>query len=302
MKIRTTASYIEVQTPAKVNLFFEVLARRDDGYHEIESLMCPLDWYDTLSFTRLDAPRIVLTQRWALGLEALARRSHGALPEPRHNLAYRAVELLRERSGVRLGGQMHLIKRIPTSAGLGGGSSDAAAALVAANEAWGLGWSRQRLAELGGELGSDVPFFLDGGAAVCRGRGERIEPIGPLGRWHLVVVRPHEGLSTAAVYARCRPAQSPGNVQPLIAALRAGRWDQVRRTMYNALETPAGELSPWVGRIRSQLQREDLVAFQMSGSGTSFFGVCRHARHARCVAQRLRNRGLGLVMVTCNRA
>ena len=136
------------------------------------------------------------------------------VPRDGKNLVLRAVELVRRRTGTKQGARLRLIKRIPTAAGLGGGSSDAAAALVAANLGWKLGLSLPELAALAAELGSDVPFFLNRGPAVCRGRGERIEPADGLGLMNFVVVRPPEGLATAAVYGVCRPAASPRPCSP----------------------------------------------------------------------------------------
>ncbi len=149
---------IEIWTPAKLNLFLEVLGRRADGYHEIETLMVPVNLYDTLRFWATEDDRIELTCRGGRG------ESHscgsGDLPPVEQNLVYRAATLLRQRSGLRCGLRVLLVKRIPPASGLGGGSSDAAAALVGANLVWGLHWATPRLAEVGAELGSDVPFFL----------------------------------------------------------------------------------------------------------------------------------------------
>ncbi|MBM4094302.1 MAG: 4-(cytidine 5'-diphospho)-2-C-methyl-D-erythritol kinase, partial [Planctomycetes bacterium] len=181
--------------------------------------------------------------------------------------------------------------------GLGGASTDAAAALVAANLGWRLGWSRAELAGIAAELGSDIPFFLGSGAALCRGRGERIEPVSLPASLPLVVVRPPEGLSTAQVYGRCRPAEDRAQAEPLVAALQRGRLDVAARHMFNRLQAAAEQLTPWVGRLRSAFSRLDCLGHQMSGSGTSYFGICRHARHARRVAARLRSERLGFVAV-----
>jgi 4-diphosphocytidyl-2-C-methyl-D-erythritol kinase len=135
----------------------------------------------------------------------------------------RAVELLRRRACITAGARLHLVKRIPVAAGLGGGSSDAAAALVAANLGWDLGWSGDELAELGSQLGSDVPFFLGRGTAICRGRGEHVVPIAGFGRQSFVVVKPPAGLSTSAVYARCRPDYEPRRVAPVVAGRSQSR-------------------------------------------------------------------------------
>jgi 4-diphosphocytidyl-2-C-methyl-D-erythritol kinase len=217
------------------------------------------------------------------------------LPNGKENIVVRAVELLRQRSGSDRGAAIRLTKRIPSAAGMGGGSSDAAAALVAANVVWRLGWSIERLGDLAAQLGSDVPFFLHSCPAICRGRGERIEPVARFGTLYVVVVRPPEGLSTAAVYKACRPSMAPRKVEPLLDALRDGDARQFGRRMHNALQPAARGLSPWIDRLESEFARMDCLASQMSGSGTSYFGICRGARHALAIAGRLRSRRLGRV-------
>ena len=302
---------IVVQTPAKLNLFFEVLEKRRDGYHEIETLMAPVDLFDSLCFeedfsgqVKLDCRRVVGPKS---GTGSDSRRPDPdatgfvavtglvAVPLGAANLAVRAVELLRERAHVRRGATMRLVKRIPIAAGLGGGSSDAAAALVAANEAWNLGWTRPRLAEVAAELGSDVPFFLGDGPAICRGRGERIEPIAGLGSPHFVVIRPPAALATADVYGVCEPASRPRPLAPVLDALRQGDWSRTGRLLFNRLESAAKTLCPWIEKTEDALRREDCLGYLMSGSGTCCFGLCRHARHARHVARRLQATGVGTV-------
>jgi len=291
MRLRRSAGWTVVEAPAKLNLFFEVLARREDGYHEIETLMCPIDLFDTLSFKEDRSGRIELRCQQA----SSATRPGGALeggagdsvPQGRENLAYRAVELLRRRTGVRRGAEMVLVKRIPAAAGMGGGSSDAAAALVAAEKTWGLGLSPGRLAELAAELGSDVPFFLAGGPALCRGRGERLGPVRMPCRLHFVVACPPAGLSTAAVYARCRPSPRPSSVEPILHALNRANPDHIGRLLLNRLQPAAETLTPWIRRLGEQFARQPVPGHTMSGSGTAYFGLCRSAAHARRVARRI---------------
>ena len=196
---------------------------------------------------------------------------------------------------------MRLVKRIPVRAGLGGGSSDAAAALVAANLGWNLGLHAGELARWPPQLGSDVPFFLAGGPAICRGRGERIEPAAGLGPWNFVVVRPPEGLATAEVYAVCRVAERPRSVDPLVEALRRGNASAAGRLLWNRLQPAAARLSPWIERLRETFAEQDLWGHGMSGSGTSYFGLCRHARQARRLARCLQATGIGSVFAvrTC---
>src|SRR6185312_1961329 len=188
MLIRRAASAIQVWTPAKVNLFLEVLARRTDGYHELATLMTAVSLYDTLEFTEEPSGATRL------------HCDHPSLSTGPDNLICRAVELVRRHSGHTGGVAIRLWKRIPLAAGLAGGSSDAAATLAGLNRLWRPGWDRDRLIRLGAELGSDVSFFFAAPAAWCTGRGERIEPL-RLGRaLDFVLVSPSVGLSTAEVF------------------------------------------------------------------------------------------------------
>jgi 4-diphosphocytidyl-2-C-methyl-D-erythritol kinase len=196
-----------------------------------------------------------------------------------------------------------LVKRIPAAAGLGGGSSDAAAALRLANSAWQLELPPAHLAELAAEVGSDVPFFLSGGAAICRGRGEQVERLYGCGAQHFVIVKPPECLSTADVYRAhdslmeaAGPQLSSSSQSMLSSSISRrvppGQW------MRNRLQSAAASISPWVGRLRSAFDRLDFACHQLSGSGSAYFGVCRHARHARRLATILRTQSLGLVFAT----
>ncbi len=310
MRFRRHSDGVEILAPAKLHLFFEIVAKRHDGFHEIITLMAPLSLYDTIvvrpahDATAASNP-VSLECEWAPGLQtprlnSSVRVNPGRvqteeLPKGNDNIAVRAIELLRERAGIERSVLVRLTKRIPSAAGLGGGSSDAAAALVAANAVWNVGWSRQRLGQLAAELGSDVPFFLHSCPAVCRGRGEQIERVKRFGMLQVVVARPPAGLSTAAVYRECRPNMSQRSVEPLLEALRTGDVRQLSRRMHNALQPAAERLSPWVDRLANEFARMDCLGSQMSGSGTSYFGICRNARHAQAVANRLMARRIGRV-------
>jgi 4-diphosphocytidyl-2-C-methyl-D-erythritol kinase len=299
MFVHQSGARVLVHTPAKVNLSLEILGRRSDGYHEIETLIVAASLYDTLELVATDESGIAVQCRWQAGVEsqAAARGREpvdllGDLPAGEKNIVFMALALLRKKAGTSFGAQVSLIKRIPAAAGLGGASSDAAAALVAANAAWGLRWQCDKLADVAGQIGSDVPFFLTGRAAICRGRGEFIEPIRPP-RVHLVIVRPPVGLSTPEVYKHCRPADAPLSAAPLAAALARGDMASAARKLNNRLQEPAERLTPWIGRLREEFSRQGVLGHQMSGSGSSYMGLCRHARHARRVACRLRARHVG---------
>jgi 4-diphosphocytidyl-2-C-methyl-D-erythritol kinase len=297
MFVFPTFSRVLVHTPAKINLYLEVLARRADGFHEIETLMGAVTLFDTLEFVARSEGDVRLTCRWASGIQARGHTVRGSSPaaarrekcsaEPLGDLPQREKNIVHTTVA-----ELRLTKRIPSAAGLGGASSDAAAALVAANLAWNLHWSLERLAKLAAELGSDIPFFLSGGWAVCRGSGECIAPDRG-GRLHLVMVRPRTGLGTAEVYRQCRPAEQAHSLLPLQSGLAAGNWREIRRGMTNRLEGAAGSLNAEIGMLKTRMNTLGCVAAQMSGSGSSCFGICRSARHARRVATQLRAQSVG---------
>ena len=298
------------RAPAKLNLFLELLGRRDDGFHEVETLMVPIRLADSVTFLpiRSTERNLPADVRLDVRLCGPVRSPLQSVPIPAgaDNLVVRALELLRQRSGCELGAHVELVKRVPAAAGLGGGSSDAAAALRLANLGWRLHWTNDRLAEVAAEIGSDIPFFLYGGAAVCRGRGERVERLPATPPLHVVVVKPPVELNTGEVY-RAYAAMTEhvenheptlGRLADLISSLvgRGGR--NPGRWMRNRLQNAASSLSPWVDRLRMAFDQLDFVGHQLSGSGSAYFGVCRHARHARRLATILRARQLGLVYAT----
>lgn len=291
-----------ISAPAKVNLFLELLAKRPDGFHELETLMASVDVCDELVIGRpLESfnETITLDARWADGFVAnqnsVFAASFGVLPPPEKNLVFRALELLRAECGVTEGAAVTLTKQIPAEAGLGGASSDAAAALLAGNQFWGLGLSIARLAEIGAKLGSDVPFFLHGGYAVCRGRGEIIEPVQDLPPIWVVILRPAFGLSTPKVYARCQVPTTPRSLDGLFLGLRNRDEMALAGQLVNRLWTPATEIEPRLGELPGLFDGAGLAAHQMSGSGSSYFGVTFDRAKAIRAAAILRNRSAGFV-------
>ena len=293
MHLRETSRHVVIHTPAKLNLFFEVLARRSDGFHEVETLVYPIDLCDTLVMQRRDDERIAFRLLLQGHGSREGRVALGEVPSDSSNLVIRALELYRETERINQGCDVVLIKRIPSEAGLGGGSSDAAAALVGANRVWGPRLPGGRLTELGAILGSDVPLFFREGASVCRGRGEMVEGTGSSPVLHFALVRPPVGLSTAEVYGACEVARAPQPLEPFLEAFTAGELRGIGGLLFNRLEGAADDLTPWIARVRRAFSELDCVGHQMTGSGSSYFGLCRHARHARRVARRLDTYGLG---------
>jgi len=283
------AAAVTIRAPAKLNLSLAVLERRADGVHEIESLMAPVDLADSLSVTAAGAVGIRLRVRFAGPLatprgRVLARD----VPADATNLVVRAAAALAAEAGLEPALDIELVKRIPSGAGLGGGSSDAAAVLIAAAEAWGLDWSWERLAAIGARIGSDVPWFFAGAAAIAAGRGERILPVRALAPLFTVIACPPEGLSTAAVYRACVPSRArAGEAAALAAALARGDLGAAGPLVHNDLEPAARGLSPDVERLLADMARAGGICPRLTGSGSACFTLCRTLAEARGVAARL---------------
>jgi 4-diphosphocytidyl-2-C-methyl-D-erythritol kinase len=221
------------------------------------------------------------------------RADHPGLPTDERNLVVRAASLLKAAAGVDAGARMELSKRIPVAAGLGGGSSDAAAALWGLNRLWGLGWPRGRLTELAVSLGMDVPFFLGGGPALATGRGERLESLPAAGGYALVLVNPQVALSTRQVYERVPAgwhAEAAGT-RRLMEALRTKNAARVAAALTNNLERVVEPILPAVGRMKAALLAAGALGAVMSGSGPTVFGIARSLDHARQIRGRVNRAG-----------
>ena len=302
MLIRRSGQRLHVQTPAKLNLFLEITEKRSDGYHELETAMVSVDLYDSLVFKEDESGRIRLlspevAQRRSTGLESLCD-----VPADSRNLVVRAAEVLREHAGVGFGASIRLIKRIPVAAGMGGGSSDAAATLVALNRLWKLNLGVGELLTLAAKIGSDVGYFVVSvPAALCRGRGEIVEPVPLATGLHFVVVRPPNGLSTAQVFSRSRVPPRPVPAGSMVDAMSRGSLREVAHRLHNRLEGPACELTSVLRRLKTQFEKLPLLGHSMTGSGTTWFGLCHSRRQAVCLAACLRARQSGLVLVASSR-
>lgn len=288
---QTDQAVLTVAAPAKLNLSLAVLARRPDGFHEIESLMVSVSLADTLRVRRRAEPgvglRVSFAGELAAGPSAVLARD---VPADDTNLVVRAAQALAREAGVAGGLEVELVKRIPSGAGLGGGSSDGAAVIDAAARLWSLDWPRERLAALGATIGSDVPWFFARSAAIASGRGERIEAVADLPPLCAVIACPAAGLSTAAVYGRCVPdASRRGDAHRLAAALRAGGLAAGRPLMHNTLEAAARLVSPAVDRLLVALERAGAIEPRMTGSGSACFAVTTTRAEAEAVAAGLKN-------------
>ena len=264
-----------IWAPAKINLFLEVLGKRPDGYHAIETLMVPIALFDVLRFAPAHA---------AVELTC----DYPGLSVGSDNLVLRAAQLLRERTGCGLGAKIHLVKRIPLMAGLAGGSTDAAATLIALNQLWNLGQSPQALAELAGELGSDIAFFLNPGAAWCTGRGEITRPASSPKSLDLVLILPPFGCSTPSVYRQVRVPDRPTQGDTILAALANGDIEGVGRSLHNRLQPAAEIVAPKLAELIRRIETHRPAGVLMSGSGSTLFALGRDRNDARRLARMLR--------------
>lgn len=273
---------LKLEAYAKVNLTLEVLGRRPDGYHEVTSVMQTVSLADTLGLELAQAP--------ALNLSC----SDSAL-QGEDNLALRAARLLLEATGSARGARLRLEKRIPVAAGLGGGSSDAAAALRGFNRLWGLGLSPEELLALAPRLGADVAFFLRGGTALARGQGEEITPLRPLPRAWLVIFRPPVPVppgKTGRLYAALEPGDfSRGeHSQRLLAHLAAGG-PLASALLYNAFRRAALAQFPGLEGGWRELEGLAGAPAHLAGSGPSLFTLVSGPAQGQRLLERLRGRG-----------
>jgi 4-diphosphocytidyl-2-C-methyl-D-erythritol kinase len=260
------------KAPAKINLTLDVLRKRDDGYHEVEMIMTMVDLADRLEMEELPRDTIIISSQ------------AGYIPLDEKNLAFQAAKLIKERYSVKKGVYIHLDKRIPVAAGLAGGSSDAAATLRGLNRLWNLNIPLRELQKLGEELGSDVPFCVTGGTAIARGRGERLEMIGPPPQCWVILVKPPINVSTADVYGKLSvdKIRKHPSTKAVLEAIRNGDFHTMCRSLGNVLEEVTMELHPEVRHLKNAMLRLGADGALMSGSGPTVFGlVQRESKVAR---------------------
>jgi 4-diphosphocytidyl-2-C-methyl-D-erythritol kinase len=260
----------------KVNLYLDVLDRRRDGYHNIETIFQSVGLHDTLTFTP-QAEGVVCTC------------SDAGVPCDERNLAVKAALRLRQLCGVSTGVHIHITKRIPVAGGMAGGSANAAATLVALNEFWGLGLKGDSLPKLALELGSDVPFCLRGGSIAATGRGEVFLQLPPLPENWFVLVMPGIPIGAGELYnhpdLEHSLEENHGGFTPaFLHAMDAARVNELDRVVFNRMESAAFVLHPDLERVKEMLLEAGCMAAAMSGSGSTMFGVCETRAQAESIA------------------
>jgi len=268
---------MHLAAPAKINLRLEIVGRRSDGYHLLRSIMVPITLADRLNFT-------------AGGDTVEFSCDDPAIPVGDGNLVVQAAKALLAEVGDGRGVQIHLEKRIPAAAGLGGGSSDAAATLLGLRELFDLDIDLEELQRLAVKLGADVPFFLARSACVAEGIGEQLTPYGVSPGIPLALVKPQAGLATPDVYrALDWPLTQKGTVNKLPPSIEDPH--AACAVMRNDLEPPAMRLLPEVFECKSFLQQEGAAGVLMSGSGPTVFGIFERGRDAKDACEKAEQRG-----------
>lgn len=296
---------LRLNSYAKLNLYLEVLNKRKDNYHNIETVFERIDLGDTLILKSRPDKKINIS----CGLSGV--------PKGHSNLAYRASRLLQESFNVDKGVNIKIIKRIPVGAGLAGGSSNAASVLIGLNKLWRLNLSKDKLARLAGKIGSDVPFFIyNSPFAEGKGRPDRIKPLRGLSGlrlWHILVV-PKIKISTPFIYKKwddfnkaLRKKERVGltrtryNVKMLILALKKKSLFLVGQALFNSLEQISAKLYPQINCIKEKLSRLGVQSILMSGSGPAVFGVVSSRKEALFLGRQLKKNSFWRVFVTRTR-
>jgi 4-diphosphocytidyl-2-C-methyl-D-erythritol kinase len=276
---------LEKKSPCKVNLLLNILGRRADGFHELETIMHPVDVFDHLSFARV-------TRGFHLTC------SDPGLPVDSGNLVHRAAMLFFQRTEIRDGVRIHLEKKIPMAAGLGGGSGNAATTLLGLNEIFGKPLSFQALHNIAASLGSDIPFFLQDKPALATGRGEVVKPLDrftALQGAAFLLIHPGFGIATAWAYAALArfPASlngEPGRAGRIISLLQGADLPAAGAEFYNSLEAPAFEKYPLLVLFQEFLRADGAAATLMSGSGSTTFALVGSEAAAQDLAGKFKAR------------
>ncbi|WP_204519756.1 4-(cytidine 5'-diphospho)-2-C-methyl-D-erythritol kinase [Brevibacillus fulvus] len=269
---------VSVKAPAKINLTLDVLYKRPDGYHEVEMVMTTVDLADRVDLIPLDHDEIRLDC------------SASFVPDDIRNHAFKAAYLLKERYRVKKGVRIYIDKKIPVAAGLAGGSSDAAAALRGLNRLWNLGLSMEELAQIGAEIGSDVPFCLYGGTALAKGRGEKLIPLSSPAPCWVVLAKPPVGVSTADVYGGLRVNEIKAHpaTDNMIRAIEEQNFSMMCQSLGNVLEEVTMKLYPQVRQIKELMLATGAEGVLMSGSGPTVYALVQKEMKAQRLYNALR--------------
>ncbi len=265
------------KAPAKINLGLDVLAKREDGYHELEMVMSSVDLADRVVLEPIAENKIIVQSNKAF------------LPVDRRNNVYQAAAIVKERYQIREGIKISVTKNIPVAAGLGGGSTDCAAALRGMNRMWQLDLPMTDLIDIGMEVGTDVPYCLYGTTAFIAGKGEKVQPLRPMPQCWVVLVKPRMSVSTRKIFQQVDlEGISHPNMQQLAQAILAQDYQQMIRYMGNSLEDVTIPKHPIVQQIKDRMIKYGADAALMSGSGPTVFALCQKQSRAQRIVNGLK--------------
>lgn len=267
---------------AKINLGLDVIRKREDGYHEVKMIMQTVDICDTLTFEKREDEELHIYT------------DNQKLPCDEHNLIYKGAMVLFEETGRRIGADIVLNKRIPIAAGMAGGSTDAAAAMLALNEMMGQPLTKEQLMKIAVRVGADVPYCIMGGTALSEGIGEILTPLTPPPKAHLLVAKPDIDVSTAFVYGnlKLQEIKKHPDIDGMAEALKRGDLKGITDRMENVLETVTIPAHPVIGEIKEICRAEGAMNALMSGSGPTVFAVFDKKEDAERTGEKIRERGL----------
>lgn len=273
---------LQLKAYAKINLGLDVVRKREDGYHEVRMIMQTVKLFDKLTFHLLEEDEIRM------------KSNLGFLPVDENNLVYKAVKLLKDTYGVKQGMEIDLFKCIPVAAGMAGGSTDCAAALVGASRLFGLHLGRERLMELGVKLGADVPYCVLRGTALSEGIGEVLTPLPPIPDCVLLIAKPSISVSTKYVYEHLDAegiAHHP-DIDGMVEAIRQGSLEGIAGRLENVLEQVTIPQYPVISRIKETMREAGAMNALMSGSGPTVFGIFEEAEAAEEAKKLIRRKEL----------
>lgn len=284
---------MKIRAPAKINLGLRIVGRRDDGYHLIDTIMVPVSLYDEIEVTKVR--RVGAEARGSRNLSVTC--DHPSVPRGKKNIVYQAAQRIIEAADIRQPVKIHIGKQIPVGAGLGGGSTDAAATLMGLNRLFRLGYSAGKLKALALSLGADVPFFIDGRPARARGIGERLSPIPKLPWVWGIILFPGFPVSTAWAYGKLRVKLTKPIANNSITRLIERPID-LGKLLVNDLEMATIARYPRIGHLKAKLIAAGAEGALMSGSGSAVFGLFNSRNRARRALRQLRKEeGVKLFLV-----
>ena len=273
---------IQLKAYAKINLGLDVVRRREDGYHEVRMVMQTVQLYDKLTLNVLEEDDIRI------------KTNVDFLPIDESNLVYKAIKMLKDKYNIKQGMEIDLFKCIPVAAGMAGGSTDCAAALVGASRLFGLNLSNQDLMELGVKLGADVPYCIMRGTALSEGIGEVLTQLSPMPECFILIAKPPISVSTKFVYEHLDIAgvQKHPDIDGMVQAIKEGSLAGITERMENVLETVTIPAYPVIEEIKNVMKEQGAMNALMSGSGPTVFGIFESEEAAQQAKKQIRKQKL----------